>query len=264
MTFDSIKEKEEQEKWGKLRSGQYLNYRNVNAYYGGVAVLEEARGNSVLDLACGEGKVLNVLRQKFSRLVGVDASGYALEKAREKHPDVEFHDSLIEEFNTDERFDTVCLLNVLEHVFDPVGLIKKAASFLKDDGILIIHVPNAAALNRKIAVKMGTLSYLEELSPFDLKTTGHRRYYKMDTLMSDIKEAGLTVDHTGGVMLKMLSMAQMDWFLENGLWQEGGFGWGRVGEEKEKDWRALFCKACYEVGKEYPEECNIIYAICKK
>jgi hypothetical protein len=61
----------------------------------------------------------------------------------------------------------------------------------------------------------------------------------------------------------MLSTPQMDWFLKNGLWEEGGFGWGRVGSEK-KDWRKEFCRACYEIGKERPEDCNVIYAVIKR
>lgn len=56
----------------------------------------------------------------------------------------------------------------------------------------------------------------------------------------------------------------MDWFLKNGLWEKGGFGWGRVGAEGEKDWRFEFCKACYEYGKTVPDECNIIYACVEK
>lgn len=52
----------------------------------------------------------------------------------------------------------------------------------------------------------------------------------------------------------------MDWFPNNGLWEEGGFGWGRVGAEERKDRREEFCHACYEIGKEHTNECNIIYA----
>lgn len=58
----------------------------------------------------------------------------------------------------------------------------------------------------------------------------------------------------------MLSTPQIDWLLTHGPWEEGGYGWGRVGAEKEKNWRWEFCRACYEYGKQHPEECNVIYA----
>jgi hypothetical protein len=154
-------------------------------------------------------------------------------------------------------------LDILEHVIDPVFVLQKAASFLNEGGKLIVHVPNAHAINRKIAVLMGTLETCEELSPFDIDVAGHRRYYTLTSLESDIVKAGLKIEATGGVFFKTLSTPQMDWFLNNGLWEEGGFGWGRVGGEK-RDWRAEFCRACYEIGKERPEDCNIIYAVVGK
>jgi len=156
------------------------------------------------------------------------------------------------------------MLNILEHVIDPIQLIKKAESLLASNGTIIIHVPNAMAINRKIAVLMGTLKECEELSPFDINIVGHRRSYTMKTLIEDVKKSGLEIVGNGGIFYKMLSTPQIDWFLENGLWKEGGFGWGRVGEEKAKDWKMEFCRACYEYGKTVPEECNVIYVCAKK
>lgn len=155
------------------------------------------------------------------------------------------------------------MINILEHVVDPVAVLKKAASLLSDDGVLLVHVPNARAVNRRLAVLMGTLNECEELSPFDINVVGHRRSYTLDTLCADVAAAGLKVSATGGVFYKMLSTPQIDWFLKNGLWEEGGFGWGRVGAEK-KDWKAEFCRACYELGKQHPEDCNIIYVCITK
>lgn len=67
------------------------------------------------------------------------------------------HESLLETFKTEERFDTIATLQILEHVIDPIGTLKKAASFLKSNRILIVHVPNVLAINRRIARIMGTL-----------------------------------------------------------------------------------------------------------
>jgi len=186
-----------------------------------------------------------------------------LVEARKRLPLAEFHECLVEELQLTEKFDSVTILDLLEHVVDPIALLQKAASFLNNNGVLIIHVPNAYAINRRLAVLMGTLEHCEELSPFDLQIAGHRRSYSMKTLCLDIEKAGLHVEKTGGIFYKMLSTAQMDWFLKNGLWKEGGFGWGRVGGE-QKDWKAEFCRASYELGKQQPEDCNIIYACVTK
>ncbi|HEX3146371.1 MAG TPA: class I SAM-dependent methyltransferase [Pyrinomonadaceae bacterium] len=256
-------EKEKQETFEWERSINFSEYNCVLGYYQVQSCLEFAHGPAMLDLPCGDGTLTALFEPHFDRVVGVDASSVHLSKARARLPEVEFHEALIEDFTLDEQFDSVFLLNILEHVNDPVMVLRKAASFLKDDGVLIVHVPNARAINRQIAVLMGTLESCEELSPFDINVVGHRRSYTLETLTADIRKAGLNTKTTGGVFYKMLSTPQIDWFLKNGLWETGGFGWGRVGAE-QRDWKSEFCRACYEIGKERPEDCNIIFAVITK
>jgi 2-polyprenyl-3-methyl-5-hydroxy-6-metoxy-1,4-benzoquinol methylase len=260
---DLREEKEIQENFPFARQKYFSEFNAILAYYQAVSCLENARGTSALDIPCGDGTVTELFARQFQRVVGVDASSVHLTEARKRLPEVEFHESLIEELDLPEKFDSIFMLNILEHVLDPVTTLRKTASFLKDDGILIAHVPNAYAINRRIAVIMGTLEGCEELSPFDIQIAGHRRSYRFESLCKDTEDAGLRVVKTGGIFYKMLSTAQIDWFLKNGLWEEGGFGWGRMGGEK-RDWKVEFCRACYEIGKERPEDCNIIYVCAMK
>jgi 2-polyprenyl-3-methyl-5-hydroxy-6-metoxy-1,4-benzoquinol methylase len=255
MTNISEKALQETFSWDRTL---FSDYNQILVHYQAMSCIENSKGDSLLDLACGEGLMTEYFSRKFQRIVGVDAASVHLEKAKKRLPGVQFHESLIEDFETEEKFDNVFLLMILEHVQDPIAIIKKAASFLKDSGTLIVHVPNADAINRRLAVKMGTLTSCDELSPFDLQVVGHRRAYTLATLQEDIETAGLKVAGTGGIFYKMLSTPQMDWFLKNGQWN-AGHGWGRTGVEGV-DWKAEFCRACYEIGKEQPEDCNVIYA----
>lgn len=257
--IDSKREKALQENFTWARSKHFSDYNGFLGYYQAQACLEHARGRSLLDMPCGDGTLTTMMAPSFQRVVGVDASASHLSIAKQKLPHVEFHHNLIEDIEIVEKFDTITMINVLEHVNDPIVVLKKAAGFLADGGILIVHVPNAYAVNRRIAVLMGTLESCEELSPFDLQIAGHRRSYSMQTLRLDIERAGLNILRTGGIFYKILSTPQMDWFLKNGLW-DSGHGWGRTGMETARDWKAEFCRACYEFGKEQPEDCNIIYA----
>ena len=50
---------------------------------------------------------------------------HLLEKAKLRLPQVEFHHCLIEDFETAEKFDNVFLLMILEHVQDPVQILKR-------------------------------------------------------------------------------------------------------------------------------------------
>lgn len=237
-----------------------FEWYSILAHFQAQSIIEVGRPPSLLDLACGDGTITYELQKYSTRVVGVDASAKQIEKARQRCPKVEFHISLIEEFQTKEKFDTIVMIMLLEHVVDPVQTLMAAANHLKPDGRLIVQVPNALAVNRRIARLMGTLKDEYELSPWDINVAGHRRSYDMRSLEDDFKSAGLKVTSTGGIFYKMLSTPQIDWLLTHGPWEEGGYGWGRVGAEKRKNWRWEFCRACYEYGKQHPEECNVIYA----
>lgn len=269
MSIEKEKQIQENVLWERSSSSEYSR---ILGHFQAESCIEHGRGPMVLDLPCGDGMLTEIFTRHFDRVVGVDASARHLEVARVRAPKAEFHESLIEDLdlggggNAVELsiggggvFNTVFMVNILEHVLDPVGCLQKAASFLDKDGILIAHVPNALAVNRKIAVLMGTLESCEELSPFDIQIAGHRRSYTMETLTNDIELAGLEIVKTGGIFYKMLSTPQMDWFLKNGQWEGNNFGWGRVGGP-EKNWKNEFCRACYEIGRERPEDCNVIFA----
>lgn len=254
-------EKERQEQFPWQRGKFHTAYNAILAHYKVLSCIENSpRAGSLLDLACGDGMMTEMFSHHFDRVVGVDASSQHVAEARKRLPDGEFHECLIEDFKTDEKFDSIFLLDILEHLVDPVSVLKKVSTWLAPDGVIIAHVPNAMAINRRLNVLMGSLTECHEMSPFDINIAGHRRTYELSTLEEHFKEADLDVKKTGGIFYKIMSTPQIDWFLKNGLWEEGGHGWGRTGMEKDKDWRAEFCRASYELGKEHPGDCNIIYA----
>jgi 2-polyprenyl-3-methyl-5-hydroxy-6-metoxy-1,4-benzoquinol methylase len=257
------REKELQESFPWERSKYHADYNQVLAFYKVKSCIENSVGDSLLDIACGDGMLTEMFASHFNTIVGVDASSKHLDEARKRVPTATFYEALIEEFECEDKFDSIFMLDLLEHLQDPVAVLKKVSLFLKPEGRIIVHVPNCDAVNRKIAVLMGTLTSCDELSPFDLEILGHRRSYNLKTLRKDIEQAGLNVIRTGGIFYKMLSTPQMDWFLKNGLW-ESGHGWGRTGMETARDWKAEFCRASYEYGLEHPEDCNVIYACIGK
>lgn len=245
--------------------GKFLkSYELVLGDYTVRSALEHAKPPSLLDVACGNGLLTNMLAPHFSRAVGLDASLALIEKASECYPGIEFVHTLAEEYRTDELFTTITMFDLLEHVVDPVSLLSSVVSHLDPEGVLIVHVPNALAVNRRIAKLMGALEDEHELSPFDMNIAGHRRSYDMQMLLRHVEASGLRVVDKGGIFYKMLSAPQLNWLLEQGLWEKGGYGWGRVGSEKVKDWRKAFCDACYEFGKDHPEDCNLVYAVIQR
>ena len=257
----SDEEIEKQATFQWQRGKFYAQYENILGRYIVQSVLQNMREGRLLDLACGNGDLTSMMADQFSDVVALDGSAPHISDARGRYQNINFVHSLAEDYHDPKGFDTITMITLLEHVREPVELLKAVSRNLTPKGVIIAHVPNALAVNRKIAKLMGTLSDEYELSPFDIEIAGHRRSYDLELLGADFEDAGLKIKKVGGVFYKMLSTPQINWLLENGPWEEGGFGWGRVGAEKDKDWRKAFCDACYEYGKERPEDCNVIYAV---
>ena len=110
-------------------------------------------GGSVLDLGCGDGLLFRLLGKKIEKGVGLDISPEAVRKAKEKGFDARLHsfdDPLPFEDNT---FDYVVLLDVLEHVYDPVPLLREAARVSKNS--VIVGVPNFSSLPARLQTLVG-------------------------------------------------------------------------------------------------------------
>ena len=67
----------------------------------------------------------------------------------------------------------------------------------------------------------------------------------MDTLQRDAREAGLTIEHSGGIFFKPLANFQFD----------GLVGGKYISNE--------FMEACYELGNDHPTMCASIFLVCR-
>jgi 2-polyprenyl-3-methyl-5-hydroxy-6-metoxy-1,4-benzoquinol methylase len=117
----------------------------------------------------------------------------------------------------------------LEHIENPVPLLIQIKNIIRNNGVFVISVPNAQALSRQLAVKMGLLSSIYELTDND-KHHGHYRVYDWVMLENEIIESGLEIIGRHGLSFKLFSDKQNIEMLKNqiigkdqirGLWQLG-------------------------------------------
>ena len=101
-----------------------------------------ARGQSVMDVACGTGILFPFyLERGVDRVTGIDISPEMVRLAREKFAGEERIQVLcgdVEEAAFEEKFDRVVLHNAFPHFPDPDRLIGQLASFLRPGGVLTI------------------------------------------------------------------------------------------------------------------------------
>jgi len=111
---------------------------------------------SVLDVGCGDGSLLLLLKDVFGYkdLMGIDFSKGAIEICRKKGLKATISDpSTIK-----EKFDLITLIHVLEHIPNPSIFVKTLSKLLKKDGTIIISLPNANSLG-KVLFNQGWSGY---------------------------------------------------------------------------------------------------------
>jgi len=104
---------------------------------------------ALLDVGCGSGELLDVARQLGWNAQGIELDHKAVITARlSGHRVTEGTYDLLEQYNNE--FDCVVCSHVLEHIHEPLELLKLISKVLKKGGTLLLAVPNSKSFVRSI------------------------------------------------------------------------------------------------------------------
>jgi 2-polyprenyl-3-methyl-5-hydroxy-6-metoxy-1,4-benzoquinol methylase len=199
-----------------------------------------------LELGCYKGDTTERLARRFSDLTVVDASDELIAAAAKRvPPSVRFVCATFEQVEFAGGFDSIFLLHTLEHLDEPVEVLRRIGSWLAPGGRLFVAVPNAHAPSRLIAVEMGLIASPTAVTDGE-RAQGHRRTYTLEALERDAVGAGYSVVHRGGVFFKPLANFQFD-----------AMAGGDVISE-------AYLEGCYKLGARYPDLCASVVVVCER
>ncbi len=205
------------------------------------------REGNLLELGSFMGNFTRRFIPYFEDITCVEASDEAIAIAKKEFGEkVKFFNALFETVALPCKYDNIVLTHVLEHLDDPIGVMKRINDeWLSEKGRCFLVCPNANAPSRQIAVKMGLISHNSAVTPAE-KEHGHRITYSLDTLERDAKAAGLNVVHRSGIFFKALANFQWDQLLGTDI----------ISKE--------YLEGCYQLGQQYPDLCSSIFLMCEK
>lgn len=112
------------------------------------------RGESLLDIGCGEGTGLEFLQQTAGVIGrGIDISPVAIEMARSRGLNVEVADVTSLDFQIDGQYDTVLISEVLEHLAEPERVIRLVSNHVGER--LILTFPSIGYLPHRLRMLFG-------------------------------------------------------------------------------------------------------------
>lgn len=104
----------------------------------------------LLDVGCGKGKFLATARKDGYEVQGIEPSAQRTEFARRHYRLAVTNGTLDTVCFPDKYFDIVTLWHVLEHIPNPIQHLKKIHRILKNDGVLLVAVPNIDSFQARI------------------------------------------------------------------------------------------------------------------
>lgn len=165
---------------------------------------------SLLELGLGHGYTTSLFSERFRHHVVLEGSPAVIRNFCEKNPNCrsQIVETYFEEFDSEEKFDVIVMGFILEHVDDPLQILRRYRSFLAIGGKMFLAVPNAEGLNRRLGHLAGLLDDLTALSEND-RLLGHKRYYTVSSLSAAVKQSGYQIDRLEGIYIKPFTTNQM-------------------------------------------------------
>ncbi len=162
--------------------------------------LVSPESKKILDVGCAEGKMASELKERNKAEVwGIEIVKDAAQKAQKKLDNVligpveEQIPKLPEEY-----FDSIIFADVLEHLVNPEKVLKEIKSKLKDDGEIVVSLPNVRHWSVIVSLLDGSFDYAD----FGILDRTHLRFFTLKTASKMFANAGFEIKSLSASIVK--------------------------------------------------------------
>ncbi len=159
----------------------------------GIIVRMVGHGKRVLELGCSAGYISRQLTARGNYVTGVDLNANAVAEARrhiEEAIAADLDSCTLSELVPGRQFDVIVFGDVLEHLREPLRLLKEARSFLSPNGYAVVSIPNVAHGNVRLSLLRGAFDY----APCGVLDDTHLHFFTQRSLRELCVRAGFRID----------------------------------------------------------------------
>lgn len=210
---------------GKFYSakGKYQSWIDIEAPYERLwkrrlrILMRYARPGNLLDIGAGIGQFLSLAKPFFQAVSGTELSSSGAEVAAQKYG-IELTVGDIHSLSLPAgAFGNITLFHVLEHVHDPVAMLRRCHELLRPNGIIMVCVPNDIHDWKRCLAAWGKRIHLHKFEKFSpvsgLVMAGrsqeiHLSHFTEKTLVRALERTGFTIEALGLDPFYAVSWAQ--------------------------------------------------------
>tara|TARA_Y100000768_G_scaffold302319_1_gene236169 strand:- start:8258 stop:9226 length:969 start_codon:yes stop_codon:yes gene_type:complete len=159
----------------------------------------------LLDIGCGSGTFLDICKQNGWHVEGVDPSPTVKQTVFENYS-IKVHQGDFNQMKFNKSFDVITLWGVLEHVADPIAMMKRVKASLKRNGMVIFEVPSANCFISEYLRKYN-------FSPTRYIESGrHNIFFSIEAIREISKNLELKIEYieTNGLDVQTILMKEFD------------------------------------------------------
>jgi len=167
----------------------YMLSEATRAFFRKVIAGIGPRHGRLLDIGTGLGTFVEEAQKAGYDAQGVDLCAPLVKKARARGLNVQCKPA--EELDSAEPFDVITMMDIIEHVPEPLKLLAAARRILKPGGELVVYTPNhraAVVLLAKLLRRVGVGFAVEEIFGGN-----HVGFFDDQTLLSAMNKAGFAL-----------------------------------------------------------------------
>jgi len=175
--------------------------------YSGIKYLINPTKGRLLDIGCGDGSFLALMRDLGWKVVGLEPDPVAAKGARERFLIPVVEDTLEDARLPHRSFDVITLNHVIEHVYDPVSFLKECRRVIKPGGRVVITTPNFSSLGHTIFKRFWRA----------LDAPRHLYLFEAASLQKCVAQSHLRIEVVKTVPIGAFEIGDESWRIAGGL-----------------------------------------------